>query len=73
MVITKSRENSGKSISSNLRQSKQLSGIALSAQAGLNRGKHAEGFEGGLHSSQDPDMINTMTHSATFNNYKRHV
>jgi len=46
----------------------------MSAQAGLNRGKHAEGLEGGgLHSSQDPEMINTMTHSATFNNYKRHV
>lgn len=75
-MIPKSRENSGKSISTtNHRQSKQLSGIAMSAQAGFNRGgKHnGEGMEG-LHSSQDPpEMLNTMTHSATFNNYKRHV
>ena len=44
--------------------------MALSAQAGLNR-KPNDGFDG-LHSSKDPDP-NQMTHSATFNNYKRHV
>jgi len=52
------------------RPQKHVAGIALSAQAGLHRKPH-DGLEG-LHVTKDPESVQ-MTHSATFNNYKRHV
>ena len=58
---TASRENDQPTVT------KQIATIAMSAQAGINRGPK---LQEGLHTTKDPDV---MTHSAAFDNYKRHV
>lgn len=64
-----SREQTGQIIQQK-RVSKQASGsgVAQSAQAGFHNKR--DGIDG-LHSSKDPDP-HQMTHSAAFDNYKRH-
>lgn len=45
----------------------------MSANTNLNAKKLGDGAGlEGLHSSNDPEMPH-MTHSATFDNYKRHI